>query len=84
MSSKNTNNWKEDLSKNLSNILKPSHPDFGYLECMDFSEDNEPHKKQSKWAIFLELIQRYPLKQKVQNVVIEIKKEKVNKNTINL
>ena len=78
MSSKNTYHWREDLSKNLSNIMKPSHPDFGYQECMNFSDEEDNQKYKSKWAIFLELIQRYPLKQQVQNVVIEIKKEKVH------
>ena len=30
-----------DLSANLGNILKPSHPDFGYEEQIAFDENKK-------------------------------------------
>jgi len=37
---------KLDLSANLGNILKPSMPDFGYEEIINF--DEEERKEKSK------------------------------------
>ena len=77
MNSKEAEDWKGDLSKNIGDIMKPSNPDFGYREWMNFSDDEEDGvKKKSGWATFLELIQRYPIKKQVQNIVCKINQEK--------
>ena len=68
--------WKQDLSKNLGEILKLSIPDFGYQEYMRFDEDS-PSRRKSGWAKFLELIQRYPTKGNVHKVIKNIQEEKV-------
>jgi hypothetical protein len=68
--------WKEDMSKNLSNVLKPAIPDFGYKECMNFSDEVE--KQGSKWSLFLDVIRRYPIKTNVQNIVKTIRKEEAS------
>jgi hypothetical protein len=62
---------------NLGNILKPSNPDFGYAECMNFNESLSPSNRKTGWALFLDFIQRYPVKEKAQNIIHTIQKEKV-------
>eukprot|EP00344_Euplotes_crassus_P002424 CAMPEP_0197017394 /NCGR_PEP_ID=MMETSP1380-20130617/79516_1 /TAXON_ID=5936 /ORGANISM="Euplotes crassus, Strain CT5" /LENGTH=260 /DNA_ID=CAMNT_0042444487 /DNA_START=169 /DNA_END=948 /DNA_ORIENTATION=- len=67
--------WKKDLSSNLGNIMKPSIPDFGYAEHMYFGDEDRSNSKRG-WGRFLEFIQKYPVTNKAQNIIENIKKEK--------
>lgn len=46
-----------NLSENLGNILKPSKPDFGYEEELEFKDDSV--SKPDGWGKFLDVINRY-------------------------
>ena len=48
---------------------------------MNFSFDDKNPKKKG-WALFLDVIKRYPVNQKAQKLVEDIKREKVNFSSV--
>ena len=45
-----------DLGQNLGDIMKPSHPDFGYEDQITFGE--EAKKGFKGWGVFLDVIKK--------------------------
>ncbi|CAI2371339.1 unnamed protein product [Moneuplotes crassus] len=71
---------KFDLSQNLSDMLKPSQPNFGYGEELTF--DTHTRKNRKGWGIFLDCIQKYPKRERVHSLaknIIDAKKAEEQK-----
>jgi hypothetical protein len=67
-----------DLSKNISNVLMPAQPNFGYEEELDFSTKRRRVFEfiLRGWALFWDAIARYPKKERVWNIVSQIEEAK--------
>ena len=52
-------------------MLKPSQPDFGYEDQLDFKENRK--RRNSNWHLFLDCIQRYPKRERIHSLVDQMK-----------
>lgn len=54
--------FRQNISKGISDLKKQYHPDFGYKEELNF-------KKQTGWSFLLEVISKFPKRERMLNTI---------------